>query len=555
VAVAVLFLSLPYAARSQVSQTFDADGGGTPYSIRSCIVPPLPTTHAILDGGPTGAGRFLRLAFSEPVPNHGSITFDQVGPAARHVVVDFDLRLTPGNGRADGVGFALLNAASFPSGGVCAVGAGEEPNIPGSLGIGFDIHQAEGEDLNDNHVSVHFDGVEQDEFDVAPLTLAGREWIHVRVVVGPGPATGIAVTVVLEQRGSPPVTVVDGFDLSWVEPYPSRVHLVARSGGQSASHDLDNVEVRFLDTEPSVLSFGMVRHEVVETDGQAVVTVTRRGDATAPVAVGYHTSDASALAGADYEPAAGTLVFAAGEVERSFAVLLIDDGLEEPDESFQVVLETPSGGAVLGGPSRTGVEIVDDEAGRRLGHWSDLVSLPTVAVHAHLLPTGRVLLWKESGDRDAVFLWDPVTGGSVAAAPPSYDVFCAGHSFLADGRLLVTGGHFHADGHGVPNATLYDPFAGTWADVPPMGGEGGRWYPTNTTLGNGDVVVLSGSYDTDYHKNTLPQVFEVARGDWRDLDDARDLEPLGAELYPRMFVAPDGRLFKAGDPRSWFLVA
>ncbi|MGA7203430.1 MAG: hypothetical protein WBX27_02240, partial [Specibacter sp.] len=34
---------------------------------------------------------------------------------------------------------------------------------------------------------------------------------------------------------------------------------------------------------------------------------------------------------------------------------------------------------------------------------------------------------------------------------------------------------------------------------------------------------------------------------------AQELEPLGEDLYPRMFLAPDGRVMKVGDPRTWFL--
>ena len=86
-------------------------------------------------------------------------------------------------------------------------------------------------------------------------------------------------------------------------------------------------------------------------------------------------------------------------------------------------------------------------------------------------------------------------------------MFCTGHAFLADGRLFVAGGHIQ-NGVGLPRASLYNPFSNTWAAAPDM--NAGRWYPTVTTLANGDALVVSGSIDTTVGGNTLPQVYQAA---------------------------------------------
>ena len=105
---------------------------------------PCPT---LIDGGPIGDGEFIRLAFEDPIPpSHTSISFDRCDIGAFDLVVaDFDFRITPGFGRADGFGFALLNTV-VPGFGikgcVAPLSVGEEPNFEESLGIGFDIHQA-----------------------------------------------------------------------------------------------------------------------------------------------------------------------------------------------------------------------------------------------------------------------------------------------------------------------------------------------------------------------------------------------------------------------------
>lgn len=542
-------------ASPQVLQTFNDDAGGTPYTFVSCLGTPVELSPEFIDGGPTEVGRFLRIAFGEPIPNHNSITFDYVDPGAfDQVVVDFDFRMVPDEGQADGIGVALLSIAEFgETGWVCPLSVGEEPNYRASLGIGFDIHKSDA-DLNNNHVSIHFGGIEQAEFDVTQaVSLAGGEWIHARILVSPGASSGIEVTVILQQRGGQPFSVVEEFLLTWVEPYESRVHFAGRSGGDSACHDIDNVAVQYMDSTKSILSFSAVSYDVLETDPQALVTVTRQGNTEESVSVASCTMDGSACGGVDYLPKCERVSFGPGETSKSFTVRLLNDGVNEGDESFLVSLDSPSSGAVLGGPSMAGVRIVDDESAALLGHWSHIVSFPTVAVHLHLLPTGQVMFWQEGGAIATVYLWDPFTGAITPTALPPYDIFCAGHSFLADGRLLITGGHDGTDGNGLRKATIYNPFCDTWKKLPLMGGEGGRWYPTNTTLGSGDVLVLSGSYNADFDRNTLPQVFQAGSEDWRDLMDAQQRDPLGGGLYPRMFLTPKGMVFKVGDPETWFL--
>lgn len=84
------------------------------------------------------------------------------------------------------------------------------------------------------------------------------------------------------------------------------------------------------------------------------------------------------------------------------------------------------------------------------GFW-ETVELPEEfrlsAVHAALLYTGKVLLVAGSGNSAERFeagtfrsiLWDPVTGDAREIPTPE-DLFCAGHSYLPNGNLLIAGG-------------------------------------------------------------------------------------------------------------------
>jgi hypothetical protein len=86
----------------------------------------------------------------------------------------------------------------------------------------------------------------------------------------------------------------------------------------------------------------------------------------------------------------------------------------------------------------------------RNGRW-EIVEFPEGyrqnTIHAALLRTGKVLLVAGSGnDRKNVDarrfdtrLWDPVRG-TVKKVPTPSDLFCTGHTQLADGNLLIAGG-------------------------------------------------------------------------------------------------------------------
>lgn len=167
-----------------------------------------------------------------------------------------------------------------------------------------------------------------------------------------------------------------------------------------------------------------------------------------------------------------------------------------------------------------------------VGQWSTILPAPIVQVHLHLLFDGRVLSYGENGSPQ---VWDPVTGIFTAVPSPTL-LFCGGHTFLPDGRLLATGG---GTGNGLGNrgANIFDPPTTSWIAEPNMAQ--GRWYPTNTTLPDGEVITMAGQ-DTTGATVPIPEIW-TGTG-WRQLTGAS----LALPNYPRVFVAPDGRLFVAG---------
>jgi galactose oxidase len=175
-----------------------------------------------------------------------------------------------------------------------------------------------------------------------------------------------------------------------------------------------------------------------------------------------------------------------------------------------------------------------------IGEWSPPFDWPVVAVHLHLLPDGRVLSWGMIGDPQ---VWNPSTGEFTALPVPS-NVFCGGHTFLSDGRLLVAGGHISED-HGIPATTLFDFTTNSWTSAPPMAR--GRWYPTTTELSDGRVLVLGGA-DENGLQVPVPEIWDGTT--WNPLSAADRVLP----YYPRTFVAPNGQVFYADEGKqSYYL--
>jgi hypothetical protein len=239
--------------------------------------------------------------------------------------------------------------------------------------------------------------------------------------------------------------------------------------------------------------------------------------------------------------------------------------------SFVISICVPAAGSVPGttpAASRPARRQTDPSI---VGQWSAPMNWPAMAVHAHLLPDKRVLFWGRdadaSGDVDnktQTYIWNPATNAVSTVFSPNLatNLFCSGHSFMHDGRLLVSGGHDKFDGVGEAHTNIFNYSNNTWTPVANM--NKGRWYPTNTTLSNGEVLTVSGTWwdgtlkpdgNRNLIKNSLPQAWQNTGG-WRWLTTAeQNIINAGhnLQLYPWTVLAPDGRVFNAGpEPTTSF---
>jgi CSLREA domain-containing protein len=100
-----------------------------------------------------------------------------------------------------------------------------------------------------------------------------------------------------------------------------------------------------------------------DTGTRAATFVVTLSTATSiPVGVEYATADGTAVAGADYAAARGSLFFPPGVTSQAIEVAVLGDTEIESDETFQLVLGTVTG--ATGGGSRATATIRDDDSGR-----------------------------------------------------------------------------------------------------------------------------------------------------------------------------------------------
>lgn len=122
----------------------------------------------------------------------------------------------------------------------------------------------------------------------------------------------------------------------------------------------DAIIAKFADVPATVVQFSSSNYNVTEDCTFVTLTLNRLGDVTGETSVDLSTSDGTALQRTDYTIANGTIRFLAGETSKTFRALISEDAYVESNESFNLILSSPTGGGV-GTPSTATVTVVDDD--------------------------------------------------------------------------------------------------------------------------------------------------------------------------------------------------
>lgn len=189
----------------------------------------------------------------------------------------------------------------------------------------------------------------------------------------------------------------------------------------------------------------------------------------------------------------------------------------------------------------------------QVGSWTAPVNLGVTSIHAALLHTGKVLAWwYPQGDNvnSPAKLYDTVTGKTKDVTVPfPGDFFCSGHTILADGRVLVTGGLLGNPHPGVPDdgitaTAIFDPGSETWSQGTPM--NLARWYPTDIELPSGQTLTLTGKNEHAFIDLPMEQ-YDPATEAWTLLPSSANLPQQSSDTYLKMKLLTNGKIFMAGS--------
>ncbi|XP_023668989.2 FRAS1-related extracellular matrix protein 1b [Paramormyrops kingsleyae] len=118
-----------------------------------------------------------------------------------------------------------------------------------------------------------------------------------------------------------------------------------------------------LEVKWSRVEFSVTCFRVCENVGMLALQVTRSGNSVDPAYTGIQVENGTAKIGKDFTHSSANLIqFDPGVNVKTWNIYIKDDGLEETNEKFQVVLKGQKN-TVLGQKNRTTIEIVDPRGG------------------------------------------------------------------------------------------------------------------------------------------------------------------------------------------------
>ena len=120
-------------------------------------------------------------------------------------------------------------------------------------------------------------------------------------------------------------------------------------------HSVGKVTVNIIDDEapPPPLPSLSIGDDSTEEGSTASFAVTLSPSSDREATVSYSTENGTAIAGQDYDTKTGTLTFSAGTTRQTIEVRTSNDNVDEPEETFTVMLSGPNG-ATLQDDSGTG---------------------------------------------------------------------------------------------------------------------------------------------------------------------------------------------------------
>jgi hypothetical protein len=301
---------------------------------------------------------------------------------------------------------------------------------------------------------------------------------------------------------------------------------------QNATTALSGTNTTINDTAPTADRYNLAICEILPTATSGGVTTWTISGTISPVVAG-------AGATVSVSGAAATTTTADSAGKYSLAGLTNGSYTVTPSQGgygFSPANQTVN----ISGASVSGINFTGSTSPATVGQFSSVMNWPIVPLNAVLMNTGKVLIYDRPSAGPTARVWDPATNTFTSVPNNFTDIFCSGHSALADGRILVIGGHGSVH-TGSSDVNLFDPATQTWTLMPRMAYE--RWYPTATTLPDGRVLAITGAAVTDKDYIKIPEIYNPATNSWTQLTVASVTLP----TYGQFFVLPNGKVGYTGN--------
>ncbi|KAJ9489215.1 hypothetical protein VN97_g4066 [Penicillium thymicola] len=200
-----------------------------------------------------------------------------------------------------------------------------------------------------------------------------------------------------------------------------------------------------------------------------------------------------------------------------------------------------------------------------LGVWGPTLDFPIVPVSGAQEGSGMLALWSSwaddlfhstPGGKTVMTRWNPSTGEVTKRTVTNthHDMFCPGISYDGTGMMVVTGGNDASE------TSLYDSANDQWIRASEM--QLRRGYQASTTLSDGRVFIIGGSWAGGSNVEKDGEVYDPATRSWTMLPDAKvhnmlteDMEgPWRADNHGWLFGWKDLSVFQAGPSKNmnWY---
>lgn len=258
------------------------------------------------------------------------------------------------------------------------------------------VEQPQGASLTNNTSTIHLPAADVGATSSVTFTLRN---------VGTADLTGLVLSAIggnsgdFTPGGLSSTTLAPGASLTFqVSATPHGLGLrssTLRIASNDATQNPFNVPLDVLGT--THVAFATDGPTLIGESQSAEIDIVRTGSTTGAVSVRVNAVPITAKAD-DYEPISNLLVsFASGETVRHVTVTIKPDALNEPNETFKLVLSDPQNGAAVDAHAETLIRIIDSNDSKL-----PTVTITTPAANANFAESAMVVVTGKAADDKGV---------------------------------------------------------------------------------------------------------------------------------------------------------